>query len=83
MPEAGGRSQHKQQVKDWMTPSPVTVPWNVSALEAYQQMKEQAIRRLPVMDGDLLVGIITESDIFRRVVEAGEQEADPAPQVSR
>jgi acetoin utilization protein AcuB len=35
-------------------------------------MLENKIGGLPVMDGDKLVGIITESDIFRLLVQTPE-----------
>ncbi|HEX6302828.1 MAG TPA: CBS domain-containing protein [Anaerolineales bacterium] len=37
-------------------------------VEAAQQMLAHKISALPVMDDDKLVGIITESDIFRALV---------------
>jgi acetoin utilization protein AcuB len=52
-----------QTVSVWMTPNPVTVTPETTLPEAHRLMKERRIRRLPVMDGDKLVGIVTWGDI--------------------
>lgn len=57
-------SRHKSDVRDWMTPEPVTIAPSASLLEAFGVMEERGIRRLPVVDSNNeLVGIITLSDI--------------------
>ncbi|MGQ9631137.1 MAG: CBS and ACT domain-containing protein [bacterium] len=50
-------------VKMWMSPNPITIEEDVSILDAQKVMKDNKIRRLPVMRGGKLVGIVTESDI--------------------
>jgi acetoin utilization protein AcuB len=52
-----------------MTRSPKTISPNANLIEAARKMFEYKISTLPVMDGDKLVGIITESDIFRALVK--------------
>jgi CBS domain-containing protein len=52
-----------QFVRNWMSKHPITVPKNATLPEAHQLMHEHKVRRLPVMDGDKLVGIITRSDV--------------------
>lgn len=47
--------------------------------EAAKRMLENKIGGLPVMEGDRLVGIITESDIFRLVVQHWVQEEAGEP----
>ena len=48
-----------------MTPKPITIG-NEETLEAAAQlMLKNKISGVPVMDGDKVVGIITESDLFR------------------
>ena len=46
-----------------MTPHPITVTTTDSVLQAYALMKHHRIRRLPVLEGDSLVGIITINDV--------------------
>lgn len=53
-----------QFVKDWMSPEPVVIAPTQGLSEAHALMKERQIRRLPVMDGDKLVGIISLSDVL-------------------
>lgn len=50
-------------VRDWMTRDPITVGLKTSLPEAHKLMKECHIRRLPVIDHDRLVGIVTLGDI--------------------
>ena len=51
-----------------MTKDPVTIDPNASIKKAAKLLLEHKIGSLPVMDGGMLVGIITESDIFRVLV---------------
>jgi CBS domain-containing protein len=57
-------------VRDWMSHNPVTISKDASLPEAHKLMDAKRIRRLPVMDGDKLVGIITRGDV--RGAEASE-----------
>jgi acetoin utilization protein AcuB len=50
-------------VRTWMTPSPLTIDPEDSLWEAYEKMKLHHIRRLPVLDGEMLVGVITITDV--------------------
>jgi acetoin utilization protein AcuB len=53
------------QVKDRMTPNPVTVTDDSSFENALHLMKEKKIRRLPIVTGDgNLVGIVVQKDLF-------------------
>jgi acetoin utilization protein AcuB len=47
--------------------------------EAARLMLKHKIAGLPVLDGDKLVGIITESDIFRMVVHHWQRTPEAAP----
>lgn len=47
------------KVRDWMTPKPITISTNSPLQDAYWLMLDRRIRRLPVMDGEKLVGIVT------------------------
>jgi CBS domain-containing protein len=50
-------------VKDWMTPDPISVEPDSTLPDAHELMKKHNIRRLLVMDGSQLVGIVTRGDI--------------------
>jgi len=63
----------KLMVRDFMTKNPVTVGPGTSLHEAAKIMLERKIGGLPVAENSKLVGIITESDIFRVVVDIFEE----------
>ncbi len=44
----------------WMTKNPVTIEADASIVEAIHTLKEKNIRRLPVMRGDKVAGVVTE-----------------------
>ncbi|NUM49143.1 MAG: CBS domain-containing protein [Anaerolineales bacterium] len=50
-------------VKDWMTPHPITIHPQSTLPQVRKLMEEHHIRRLPVMEDDELLGIITIGDI--------------------
>ena len=56
-----------------MTHHPVCVTPATSIQEAANIMLQRKISGLPVMEHDRLVGIITESDIFRMVVKTWQE----------
>jgi acetoin utilization protein AcuB len=56
---------HKSQVQDYMTENPYVISPETSLVDAYSLMFEKEVRRLPVVQGQALVGIITLSDIQR------------------
>jgi CBS domain-containing protein len=51
------------KVKDWMSGPVETVSPATPISQAHQMMKEKKIRRLPVLENDRLVGIITIGDV--------------------
>ncbi|HUL58480.1 MAG TPA: CBS domain-containing protein [Anaeromyxobacteraceae bacterium] len=50
----------KLTVGDWMTSNPITIDATASVIEALHLLKERNIRRLPVMKGGRLAGVVTE-----------------------
>jgi acetoin utilization protein AcuB len=50
-------------VCDWMTREVITIRPNTSLAEAHKLMVEKHIRRLPVVDHDQIVGIVTLGDV--------------------
>jgi acetoin utilization protein AcuB len=57
------------QVKEVMSSPPITVPDDTPIEEAARAMVDNEIGCLPVMRGDDLVGVITDTDIFKTFVE--------------
>ncbi|HDR74369.1 MAG TPA: CBS domain-containing protein [Methanoculleus sp.] len=69
------------KVKDVMTPSPLTVPADATVSETAAILRKNRIGGLPVMDGDTIVGIVTETDILS-LLDTGEISDDlwlPSP----
>ncbi len=50
-------------IRDWMAKDVLTVDENTSLMRATRMMKENAIRRLPVVSHGKLSGIITDRDV--------------------
>ncbi len=50
-------------VRDWMTKDPLTVGPDTPVLEAIRLLKEKGFRRLPVVQGGRLVGLVTDKDL--------------------
>lgn len=49
--------------------APVTVGADAPVEEALQSMAEHGVRRLPVLDGDRLVGMLSQADVARSLDE--------------
>jgi CBS domain-containing protein len=65
---AKGASVLKKPVKRFMSKPLVTVAPSTSVQDAFELMLEHKIRRLPILDGSNLVGIVTEKDLMRWVL---------------
>ena len=59
------------QVADFMTPNPLTIAPDATAEQAAEMMADAQVRRLPVVDGGQLVGIVSLGDL---AVDLGEEE---------
>jgi acetoin utilization protein AcuB len=59
---------HRLEIRVIMTPAPIVVEPNTSAVEAARLMLANQIGCLPVMRSETLVGIITTSDILMAFV---------------
>lgn len=46
-----------------MTPAPLTISKDTPVLDALRLLKERGFRRLPVVDGANLIGIVTDKDL--------------------
>ena len=50
-------------VENWMSKNVVTITSHANLMDVHKLMNEKGIRRLPVIDHDKLVGIITLGDV--------------------
>ena len=55
--------------RDIMTPNPVSVSPDATVVDAAKLMAEHRVGALPVLDGDRLVGLVTESDLIMQDVK--------------
>jgi CBS domain-containing protein len=60
---AEGRSPQETKAGELGEGKPVTIGADDSVEEALQTMTEQKVRRLPVIDGHDLIGIVSQADI--------------------
>lgn len=61
-----------QNVREVMTSNPATVRPDASVVEAARSMASEDVGSLPVVEGDRLVGVVTDRDIAVRVVAQGK-----------
>jgi acetoin utilization protein AcuB len=69
----------RMTVHQVMSKDPKTITPDAALIEAARMMLEHAISALPVIEGSELVGIITESDIFRAFVKMEEEKQVQIP----
>jgi CBS domain-containing protein len=55
--------KRQELIKDWMTKEVIVVSPNTTVPDAHRLMADKGIRRLPVVDGNKLVGIVTRGDV--------------------
>jgi acetoin utilization protein AcuB len=72
-------------VRQLMTKEPITITPEASVMEAAQTMLDHKISTLPVVDGRAVVGLVTQSDLFRVLVDLCQAQGAPgqARQVRR
>lgn len=70
---------HEQgrKVEDVMTRDPITVNEQTPLSELVQLMETRGIKRLPVMSGKVLVGIVTRSNLLQAVASMAREIPDP------
>jgi CBS domain-containing protein len=60
-----------QSVRELMTPNPTCVSPEAAVSEAVRLMESEDVGSLPVVEGDELVGVVTDRDVALRIVGAG------------
>lgn len=79
---AGGRDPETTSVRDVMSPDPITCAPDDDISRALETMARSQVRRLPVVEGRRLIGIIALADIATRL-HAPADTADLVEQISR
>jgi acetoin utilization protein AcuB len=68
-------------VEDVMTPDPMTLAPTATVGEAYAVMRERGFRHVPIVEADLLLGLISMTDIGRLGAQVPEILAKPLHEV--
>lgn len=63
------RGSKDTKVAEIMTAGPVTVTSSTTITECMELMTDNRFRHLPVVDADVLVGIVSIGDVVRAVIE--------------
>ena len=66
---------HGRRVGGIMTQNVFSVPPDTSLEEIVQLMERRRIKRVPVMDGDALVGIVSRADLLRALASVLERQS--------
>lgn len=72
-----GEGVLKEPVKNLITKALVTAPPDMSIQEAFELMLLNKIRRLPILESNDLVGIVTEKDLMRWVLRVSYEPTIP------
>lgn len=76
---AGGDyvTEHGRRISEVMTPEPFTVTEDVALADIVDLMESKNVKRLPVIRGDKLVGIVTRANILQAVASLARHVPDP------
>jgi CBS domain-containing protein len=69
--------QEGRRVSDVMTKEPITVDGETSLTDIVDLMERKGIKRLPVVRGDELVGIVTRANLLQAVANLSRDVPDP------
>jgi CBS domain-containing protein len=64
-----GKSSKDTLIGELMTKAPFTVTRDTSIEDCMKMMSNKRIRHLPVVDNEVLIGIISISDVVRYIIE--------------
>lgn len=64
-------SMQELLVRDVMVRDVITVPPTESAVSIARIMVEKGVNRVPIVENDVVVGIVTRGDIIKAVAECG------------
>jgi CBS domain-containing protein len=69
--------EHGRKVSEVMTKSPLTITEDASLAEIVELMEKHHIKRLPVMRGDKVVGIVSRANLLQAVASLARDVPDP------
>jgi CBS domain-containing protein len=72
---------HKS-IQEAMTSNPTTIEPSTSAREAARLLKSEDVGSLPIVEGDRLVGIVTDRDLALRILAEGKDAETPVSEIA-
>jgi CBS domain-containing protein len=69
--------EHGRKIGEIMTPEPLTITEDTELAEIVELMEKTNVKRLPVMRGDTLVGIVSRSNLLQAVASLARDVPDP------
>jgi CBS domain-containing protein len=69
--------EHGRKVAEIMTPEPLTITEDTQLEEIVELMEKNSIKRLPVVRGDKIVGIVSRSNLLQAVASLARDVPDP------
>ena len=69
--------EHGRRVAEIMTPDPLTINEDTDLETIVELMEKNGVKRLPVMRGDKLVGIVSRSNLLQAVASLAREIPDP------
>ena len=69
--------EHGRKVSEVMTPEPFTVSEDATLEEIVKSMETNGVKRLPVMRGNELVGIVSRANLLQAVASLAREIPDP------
>jgi CBS domain-containing protein len=69
--------EHGRSVSDVMTCDPVTITEDATLEEIVDAMESNGVKRLPVMKGDRLVGLVSRANLMQAVASLAREIPDP------
>ena len=69
--------EHGRKIAEIMTPEPLTINEDTDLEKIVELMEKNGVKRLPVMRGDQLVGIVSRSNLLQAVASLAREIPDP------
>jgi CBS domain-containing protein len=69
--------EHGRKVSEVMTTSPVTITEDMALAEIVDLMERNNVKRLPVVNGDKVVGIVSRANLLQAVAGLAREVSDP------
>ena len=71
-----GRSSAQTSVTDIMRHEPLTVGPDTDVLDCMRLCTDSRVRHLPVMEGDVVLGVISTGDLVKAVIDAQAEQIE-------